>query len=112
MVESSAVEALGVQIDRDRAVTVSWADGHQSTYELADLRRRCPCAHCHELRQQGRPVAVDAGESLQIAGAELTGAWGLALAWSDRHNTGVYRWDVLRSWCACPTCRPEVTSPG
>lgn len=97
-------QAASVDVDRDRALTVTWVDGHVTTLGVAELRERCPCVACVDRRRAGEPTAVADPTTLRIAGAELVGGWGLGLAWSDGHNTGVYEWQALRSWCACPDC--------
>lgn len=38
------------------------------------------------------------GEPISITDAELAGAWGLSLDWSDGHSTGIYAWTTLRQW--------------
>lgn len=93
-----------VAIDRLAAVTLTWPDGHVTRLPASLLRARCPCASCEQRRRAGDPVWSGRAERLRIAGAELIGAWGLGLAWSDGHATGVYRWDLLRSWCTCAGC--------
>lgn len=99
---TAATQPTEVGIDRDTALTIVWADAHRTRIGLPELREQCPCAHCTEQRRSG--TAVAAAKGLRVTGAELVGAWGLALAWSDGHDTGVYRWEVLRSWCGCRTC--------
>jgi DUF971 family protein len=42
--------------------------------------------------------AVERGEPITITDAELSGAWGLSLDWSDGHSTGIYAWEKLRAW--------------
>ena len=42
--------------------------------------------------------AVERGEAITITDAELSGAWGLSLDWSDGHSTGIYAWEKLRAW--------------
>jgi DUF971 family protein len=37
--------------------------------------------------------------ALAIADAQLVGAWGLGLTWSDGHSTGIYPFESLRHWC-------------
>jgi DUF971 family protein len=94
-----------IAIDRDVAITVTWSDGHRSRLPLALLREECPCARCGDLRRTGRPVWSGNAGRLRVAGAELVGGWGLGLAWSDGHATGVYAWPLLRATCPCPACR-------
>lgn len=85
---------------------IVWADEHVSRFGLVELRRRCTCAQCRELRDRGDAVWPRQGtpETLEVTGGELVGAWGLSLRWNDRHETGIYSWETLRSWCRCPVC--------
>jgi DUF971 family protein len=36
--------------------------------------------------------------SIRAIGAELVGAWGIGITWSDGHTTGIYSWSLLRAW--------------
>lgn len=91
-------------MDRARSVTLTWPDGHVSRFGLEELRTNCPCAFCRNLRDQGQAAWVP-GTELSVAGAELVGNWGLQFRWNDGHQTGIYPWSVLRSWCPCSECR-------
>ena len=95
---------VDIAIDQERAVALTWPDGHLTHLPLPLLRERCPCAACERSRRAGGAVWSGDADRLEIAGAELVGGWGLGLAWSDGHATGVYSWDMLRSWCGCATC--------
>jgi hypothetical protein len=33
------------------------------------------------------------------------GNYGISIAWSDGHSTGIYRFEVLREICPCRLCR-------
>jgi DUF971 family protein len=98
-------EAKTVDLEDER-LRIAWADGHVSRYELVDLRQSCTCAQCRELRDRGEVIWPKPGvpETLEVTGAELVGAWGLSLRWNDRHETGIYSWETLRSWCRCELC--------
>lgn len=96
---------VDVAIDPDEAVTITWADGHRTRLALDRLRRACPCAHCNDLRRAGGPAWSGDASALRVRGAELVGNWGLGLAWSDGHATGVHAWSMLRASCRCPRCR-------
>ena len=87
---------LDIEIDRERAVTLTWADGAVTRLALADLRAACPCAFCRNQRDAGTPVLVRPG--LRVETAELVGNWGLQIHWNDGHSTGIYPWEVLRRW--------------
>lgn len=89
-----------VEVDRQSHVEVIFADGVRARFDLRMLRLACPCATCSTNRSRNIPVApfIDRGDPLTIAGAELAGAWGLNIDWSDGHATGIYSWEKLREW--------------
>lgn len=92
-----------VEVDRDRAVTLTWPDGEVSCFALADLRAACPCAFCRNQREAG--TAVLAAADIRVDAAELVGNWGLQIHWSDGHETGIYPWSLLREWGESPMSR-------
>jgi DUF971 family protein len=98
-------DVASITVDRDSHVEVTFADGRACRYELVELRLACPCAGCRNAREQGRepwrPVAGRA--ALAITDAELIGAWGLGITWSDGHSTGIYPFESLRRWCEAGT---------
>jgi DUF971 family protein len=98
-------QARSVDLEADTLVVV-WADEHVSQFELIELRQSCSCAQCRELRVRGEAVWPQQGapETLEVTGAELVGGWGLSLRWNDSHETGIYRWETLRSSCSCGLC--------
>ena len=107
-------EPVDVEVDREHGLTLVWPDGHTSRYGLADLRAGCPCAHCRTLRTAGRPswpTSPGTADQLRVEGAEFAGSYGLQLRWNDGHQTGIFTWELLRRWCGCPRCAPEVTEP-
>ena len=91
-------ERAGAELDRAAALTVTWADGVRHRYELADLRRNCPCAECRGLREQGREPGPGPDRSPRAVGAELVGGWGISIRWEDGHSTGIYAWSIMRMW--------------
>jgi DUF971 family protein len=108
-VEEPTPAPEAVDVDRARSVTLTWGDGHVSEFGLEQLRRNCPCAVCRNFRDRGRPAwsALGAAGDLRAEGAELVGNWGLQLRWSDGHDTGIYTWSLLLSWCRCPQCTAQ-----
>ena len=93
-----ALEPTHVDVDKEHGVTITWADGATTRYDLADLRLACPCAECRGLRERGLPVWPKPGSSepLTVAGAEWIGNWGIAFEWNDGHRTGIYSFELLR----------------
>jgi DUF971 family protein len=94
-------EVAAVEVDRAHGVTVTFADGVVCSFTLQELRPRCPCASCRGWRERGEPAWPRPGDSpsLAVTHAELVGAWGLSLTWSDGHAAGIFPWDALRAWC-------------
>jgi DUF971 family protein len=99
-------------------VAIEWKDGHHSAWNFAWLRNACPCAVCHEEREQaGRPIGVAKAQPktllpLYEAPArplETTpvGKYALRFKWSDGHDSGIYSWEYLRRVCQCSQCAPE-----
>ena len=91
---------LDIQIDRERAVTVVFVDGLECVFPVDDLRAACPCAGCRGMRERGDTAwpRLGATSSIAVRHAELNGAWGLSIDWSDGHSTGIYSWEALRRW--------------
>ena len=87
-------EVLDVEVERDAEVRVRFADGTTARFDLVDLRRSCPCAGCRGARDQDRSPYT--GDTISVLDAELHGAWGISLHWSDGHRTGIYAWTYLR----------------
>lgn len=98
---TDATTVVDITVEKERAVTLVFADGHSCEFALDELRRACPCAGCRNDREAGR-VAWPKSSSplpLTVIDAELTGAWGIRFTWNDQHGTGIYPWDLLRRWC-------------
>lgn len=103
-----------IEIDRAAGeATISWADGHVSTYSLAWLRANCPCATCREERAaaqyQGDELMLSPKPppSAEIRGAELVGGYAIQFIWADGHSTGIYGFAALRRSCPCEECNPS-----
>jgi DUF971 family protein len=99
-VVSKPVEVIGVDIDKTNSVRIEFADEVIATFPLADLRAACPCAGCRGDRERGTSPWPRPGQPAEISvrDAELVGAWGISISWSDGHEAGIYPWDRLRRW--------------
>jgi DUF971 family protein len=89
-----------IDVARDRAVRVTFEDGVIAEFPVAVLRAACPCATCRGMRERRALAWPPPGEStaISIRDAQLSGAWGLSIDWSDGHSTGIYAWATLRRW--------------
>jgi DUF971 family protein len=99
-VSEPACSPADIDIVRDRAVTITFEDGVVCEFPVEALRSGCPCATCRGMRERGEVAWPRPGQSatITIVNAELSGAWGLSIDWSDGHSTGIYAWSVLRRW--------------
>jgi DUF971 family protein len=87
-----------IDVQRDAGLTLTWADGTTSHFELEELRQHCPCADCRTRRDAHRPVwpLASSPKPLRIIDAELVGAYGISFTWNDGHSTGIYNWESLQ----------------
>ena len=88
----------------DQELTVEWADGHVSTYSYEGLRRACPCAECRGGHgQMGQPVdpvvfRLPSLMTYEVEELRPAGHYALQIVWGDGHGSGLFRWEVLRSY--------------
>ncbi len=93
------------------SLAVRWADGHESVYALARLRRDCRCAACRTAEppaeRPGNPFRVLGPEPSAVpAQLEPVGNYALGVTWRDRHYS-IYAFDALRADCPCPICSAQ-----
>lgn len=87
---------------------VTWNDGHVGLYPSWYLREKCPCASCVDEFTGTRKLLHGSIPSiLERVGVKPVGNYALSFQWSDRHTTGIYTFDYLRSICPCSECLPE-----
>ena len=106
---SEEVDVANITVDRASHVEITFSDQKVCRFELADLRSACPCAACRNERDRGRVAWPPPGgppPELAIADAQLVGAYGLGVTWSDGHSTGIYPFTALRRWCDAG--RPDI----
>lgn len=99
-----ADEPLEIELNRSRELRIRWADGRQSVYPLAMLRKACPCAECRQERERraggSLPILQKPGVELDMVTArkaELVGRYALSITWCDGHKAGIYDFALLRS---------------
>jgi ATP-binding protein involved in chromosome partitioning len=80
-----------------RTLSIQWADGSESVFDVRTLRLACGCAQCvDEWSGEGRldPALVPSDvHPLRIEGV---GRYALQIEWSDGHATGIYPYRRLR----------------
>lgn len=100
-----SIQPKSIQREKD-GLRIEWLDGHSSVYSAEELRRRCPCAVCKEVpgREQGLlPLSALPPGKMDIIGAKQVGWYALQFTFTDKHDTGIYSYEILRENCPC--CR-------
>jgi DUF971 family protein len=82
-------------------MAIRWNDGRESYIGLELLRRRCPCAHCAgekgllgEVYRSEMPLSA---ASFRLVRCGVVGGYAIQPEWADRHSSGIYSFDYLRS---------------
>jgi len=99
---------VDVPISRHRPVSLEkagedtlrivWEDGLVSNYNVAALRRACPCATCvDEWTGERKLDPFSVLETIRPVRIEPVGRYALRIAWTDGHDTGIYSFDYLRA---------------
>jgi DUF971 family protein len=102
-----------VEIGRANAhdVRVTWQDGHVSVYPARGLRLACPCAGCvDEMTGRSLLIAKVVPQGVHPVQVRLVGRYGMAVQWSDGHQTGIYAFDWLRRRCPCCQAPASTTA--
>jgi len=98
--------AIGQQGPTTLAIT--WADGHQSAYEVRALRLACGCAECVD-EWTGAERLDEAAVPADVRPVRIApvGRYAIQIAWSDGHESGIYPFRRLRALCGCAACRAQ-----
>ena len=101
-----ATTPLRLDLKRDQKLDIEWQDGTRCTYPLTLLRSMCPCAMCKEQRESAKQrkslLTVLPGNysgPLTVVDAQLVGNYAMKIEWSDKHDSGIYSFEYLRSIC-------------
>ncbi|MFT7465147.1 MAG: ATP-binding protein involved in chromosome partitioning [Pseudohongiellaceae bacterium] len=92
----SGVKPVHMGQDGPGVLVLRWSNDAVKRYVVRDLRLACRCAECIDEwtnlpRLDPETVPVDV-HPLRI---EPVGLYGLQVAWSDGHGTGIYTFDIL-----------------
>jgi ATP-binding protein involved in chromosome partitioning len=91
------IEPEEIHMLQDGSLHMSWADGTTFDFTAYNLRVNCACASCVD-EDTGkrildtRKVPLD----IKITGVNAVGRYGVAISFSDGHNTGIYTFQHLK----------------
>lgn len=90
----------------DKHLGIVWSDGHQSLFNVRNVRLSCRCANCvDEWTREALLNAEKVPLDVRPRRIESVGRYALKFDWSDGHDTGFYTFEHLRSLCECPLCK-------
>ena len=107
-----AIRPVKIRVDKTggTGMGIEWGDGHASHWSFGWLRLACPCATCHEERENaGREPGAAKPKAATLLPmyeapprpVEVTpvGKYAIRFKWNDGHEAGLYSWDYLRNVC-------------
>lgn len=85
--------------DKNLGLIIRWDNGEERIISFANLRRNCPCALCLVEREKENPgyIPIFNGDQVTIEDINLTGDYGINIIWRDKHNSGIYEYELLRN---------------
>jgi len=98
-------EPRNIEQTPEGGLAIDWPDDHRGVHSAYHLRVNCPCAECinedtGKRTLDPKVVPLD----LSIKGYNPVGRYGVAIDFSDGHNSGIYSFELLRKLCECETC--------
>ena len=91
-----------ISLSDDNRLVIFWSDNQESRIPYKVLRDNCPCAHCREAERNPQPTellpVISAAEAqpLILRGMKPLGNYAYTIAFSDGHDTGIYKLELLR----------------
>lgn len=91
-----------LDLQKDKGLTVEWADGDTTFFPITYLRHMSPSADSKVLRDEmaSNPLTVLPAapnrEPIVAVGAEMVGNYAIKIIFSDGHDTGIYSWEYLK----------------
>ncbi len=89
-------------------LAIKWDDRKESFIEYKRLRDACPCANC-----SGESDIFGAKyfgikmhkteKSYDLASFKKVGHYAVQLTWADKHDSGIYTYDLLRRLDLAPS---------
>jgi DUF971 family protein len=107
------VQPVKLLLIDQQTLAIQWSDGQWQGYDVAELRRACPCAACissavEPAPSQDRPAPARSENEprarrrepveppIRLLQMDPVGNYAYRLRFSDGHDTGIYTLEVLR----------------
>ena len=122
-IEARTPAKIRVKKTEGTGMEIDWKDGHSSHWNFRWLRDACPCATCHEDREnsgrapgqgKSKPQGLLAMYEAPPRPLEVTpvGNYAIRFKWNDGHESGIYSWEYLRRVCRCDACLAQAEAQG
>lgn len=105
---ADAIEPISAELTQTGNLIVQWPDGHSGEFTPYNLRRNCTCAMCID-EDSGRRL-IDEKKiplDIRIESFQPVGRYAMAFTFSDKHSTGIYKYELLREICECAECKSK-----
>jgi DUF971 family protein len=87
-----------IRLVKDRRhLAVTWDDGLSHVFTAEFLRVNSPSAEVQG-HGPGQKVTVAGKKDVEIVGVDPVGSYAVRLTFDDLHSTGIYPWDLLRTF--------------
>jgi ATP-binding protein involved in chromosome partitioning len=97
-VSAGSDEPDAIEVNPEGNLLIEWPDGFTGTISPYNLRVSCPCALCVDEDTGHRTLDPDQVPlGIRINGLDKVGRYAITVTFSDGHNTGIYKFDRLRS---------------
>jgi ATP-binding protein involved in chromosome partitioning len=95
---TAAITPRQIRQKGPRELVIVWADGHESHYDVRDLRLACACAHCiNEWTGEKLLDPATVPPDVHPVKVEGVGRYAIQIEWSDDHRWGIYTFERLRA---------------
>lgn len=96
------ITPTAIRQDGPQTLAVTWADGHESRFDVRALRLACGCARCVD-EWSGEERLDASAVPLDVRPTKLSsvGRYAVQIEWSDGHASGIYPFARLRALCPC-----------
>lgn len=92
-----AAQPTNLALD-ENVLTIQWSDGRTLVYDVAALRRHCPCATCRSERTRAgvaEEQPLPGAQDVTIRQMSPVGNYAYKISFSDGHDTGIYPLPLL-----------------
>jgi DUF971 family protein len=97
----AGVRPVDMSQDGPGVLVLRWSNDAVTQHQVRSLRLACPCAECvDEWTNQPRLDPESVPADVHPMRIEPVGLYGLQIAWSDGHGTGIYTFETLWSLAA------------